>query len=540
MATITSLTISLAADRPTFPCRVLGAVLCALLLALTGCAPLNLSPAGGGAETGLPAANRRLLDRLLPGALPGDQVVYVDPSASAPTRGTLYLLTRDSGGWETVLGPVAVNLGRNGVAPPWEKREGDGRTPAGLFPLTRSFGAGAGAPGALPYRQVGPDDIWVDDPLSADYNRRVLRGAVAPRSFENLLRADQLYRWVLVVDYNDDPVLRGMGSAIFFHLERAPGAPSAGCISLAEAPLLRLLGWLDPKRHPHLALGSPADLAALARGIPSAFSADLPHTLRDRLAGGRPLALARQGEYLGGAVTLPAELARRMAETGSWRPGCPVAPADLAYLVVRYRGLDGLSHYGELVLHAALAPLALDALEGAYRSGFPIASLRLIEEFAGDDARSMAANNSSGFNCRSVPGKPGTLSRHSYGTAIDLNPLQNPFLSLNREALPLLGLDRAAPEAQVLERSGCRENASSCLCPRYPDACQVAPPGAAGFLERDRPRPGMLLEGGAPLAAWLQRGFLWGGDWRFPDYQHLDFPLRSLGLSAPHPHPSPP
>ncbi|GFO70338.1 hypothetical protein GMLC_39170 [Geomonas limicola] len=511
-------------------------MLLALTLSLFGCSGLRLvSGAGERGASELPETARELLERLLPDALPGDQLLYVAPSAGLPSQGTLYPLTREHGGWRPAPGfvAVAVNLGRNGVAPPWEKREGDGRTPSGLFPLTGSFGAGADAPGRLPYRQVGPDDLWVDDPLSPDYNRPVLRGTGAPRSFERLLRPDQLYRWVLVLDYNSDPVLRGLGSAIFLHLERAPGATTSGCVSLNEPDLLRLLAWLDPERHPKLALGSPDDLKVLAGGIAQTLPSDLPQEFRTRLAGGRPLALNRQGEYRGAAVTLPVELQRQLERSGSWRPGCPVAPGELAYLVLRYWGFDGVSHYGELVLHAALAPLALDALETLYRTRFPIASLRLIDEYAGDDARSMAADNSSGFNCRCVPGKPGTFSLHSYGTALDLNPVQNPFLSPDREALPALGLDRATLEAELLATAGCRDNAAACWCPRYPAACPIAPPAAAQYLDRDRPRPGMLLPGTAPLDAFLERGFRWGGDWRFPDYQHLDFSPKLLGLTAP-------
>jgi len=523
----------------TSPCPVpvrwwLGALFLALALSLGGCAGLQrVSGAGGSAAGELPESTRQLVDRLLPGAVPGDQLVYVAPSASAPTSGTLYALTRERGAWRPVFPPVAVNLGRNGVAPPWEKREGDGRTPSGIFPLTRSFGAGAGAPGRLPYRQVGPDDLWVDDPLSPDYNRRVVRGPDPPGSFETLLRPDGLYRWVLVIDYNSDPVLRGLGSAIFVHLERGPKTATAGCVSLAEPDLLGLLAWLDPERHPVLALGTPAHLRELSEGIAAALPAELPQALKARLAGGRPLALNRQGDYRGAAVTLPDALQRRMEQGGSWRPGCPLAPTELAYLVVRHWGFDGQSHYGEMVLHAALAPLALDALESAYRVRFPIASLRLIEEYAGDDALSMAANNSSAFNCRFVPGKPGTFSRHSFGTALDLNPLQNPFLSLDREALPPLGLERETPEPELFLRAGCRDGAPLCLCRRYPAACRIAPPEAAAFLDRDRPLPGMLLEGEAPLKAWRERGFHWGGDWRLPDYQHLDFPPKLLGLSSP-------
>ncbi len=114
--------------------------------------------------------------------------------------------------------------------------------------------------------------------------------------------------------------------------------------------------------------------------------------------------------------------------SGSWRPGCPVALKDLRYLTVTYRGFDNADHSGELVVAEAVADDVVTIFHELYDDGFLIASLLLVDDFGGSDDASMVADNSSAFNCREVTGGTG-FSEHSYGTAIDLNPVQNPYLS---------------------------------------------------------------------------------------------------------------
>lgn len=501
-----------------------------LVTLLPGCSlSRTVAGQGGDAQVALPHHVSEMLELVAAQAPQADQVLYVDPAATQPGRATLYAVERGFFGWQLALPPVAANLGRNGSAPPWEKREGDGRTPSGIFPLPLSFGYRAAAPGRLPYRQVTAQDLWVDDPQSPDYNLWVRRGETKAASFEELLRADQLYSVALVIGYNSEPVLRGLGSAIFLHVERGAGVATAGCVSVPEPALVGLLSWLDPARHPYLAVGSPSALRAVAAGMASRLPGDLPEPLRERLQQGRPLALRRGGGYFGAAVSLPPKVEGLMLERQSWRRGCPVPLAELSYLVVNFWGFDGGSHYGELVLHASLAPLMLDALQTAYQSRFPIRSLKLADEFDADDERSMSANNSSAFNCREVPGKPGVFSRHSFGTALDLNPLQNPFLRLDSEALKQLGWSGEGSPAEFVSATGWLGAATpAAFCTGHPEACLIAPAEAAGYLERHDPRPGMLVSGDPVLKSFGERGFSWGGLWRIPDYQHLDYPPERL------------
>jgi len=130
-------------------------------------------------------------------------------------------------------------LGRGGVRT--HKQEGDGATPAGLLPLRRVLYRAdrvARPRTAVPAMPLAPHDGWCDDPSHADYNRPVR----LPHDgrHEALWRADAVYDIIGVLGWNDAPVVRGMGSAIFLHVARLDFAPTEGCIALA-LPDLRLL-----------------------------------------------------------------------------------------------------------------------------------------------------------------------------------------------------------------------------------------------------------------------------------------------------------
>lgn len=176
------------------------------------------------------------------------QVVVVeaaDGSVTARVSGW----EREDAGWRLVSGPVPAVIGRNGLAPRGEKREGDGRTPSGTFALRRAFGYGDGVRTGLDYRVVSEKDFWVDASASPFYNQWVT-GDVPEVSHEVLRRQDELYEYALVIEYNTDPVVAGMGSAIFVHVWRGVGQPTAGCVAMAQDDLLALLRWLDAGRNP--------------------------------------------------------------------------------------------------------------------------------------------------------------------------------------------------------------------------------------------------------------------------------------------------
>jgi L,D-peptidoglycan transpeptidase YkuD (ErfK/YbiS/YcfS/YnhG family) len=188
------------------------------------------------------------------------QVLLVRNTNPASIDVRIFALERRNGSWLCPLGPMDGVIGRKGFASPGEKREGDGRTPEGIFPLGTVFGYEPSFPTRMPYRQAGVDDLWVDDVQAADYNRWVRRGATQAASFERMRRDDNLYKYGIIVEYNTNPVIKGQGSAIFFHLWKGKGMATAGCIALSEADLLRILKWLDPAAKPLVVMGAKATI----------------------------------------------------------------------------------------------------------------------------------------------------------------------------------------------------------------------------------------------------------------------------------------
>lgn len=166
--------------------------------------------------------------------------------------------------------------------------------------------------------------------------------------------------------------------------------------------------------------------------------------------------------------------------SSSYRSGCPVPLSDLRYLTMTYLGFDGRPHTGELVVSARVADDVVTAFRELYRHRFPIRQMRLVDDFGGSDDASMAADNTSAFNCRPVTGGGGS-SEHSYGEAIDINPLENPYLSGDT----------------------------------------VLPPGGAAYLDRPD-APGVIHPGDVVVGAFAGIGWTWGGTWSSPvDLQHF-------------------
>ncbi|HXZ82215.1 MAG TPA: M15 family metallopeptidase [Acidimicrobiales bacterium] len=167
----------------------------------------------------------------------------------------------------------------------------------------------------------------------------------------------------------------------------------------------------------------------------------------------------------------------------SWRPGCPVPPSQLRLLHLRYYGFDGHSHVGTMIVNAAVVDDVRTIFGRLYAARFPIRRMVPVDAFHGQDPASMTADNTSAFNCRLAvaPGPP-QWSVHAYGEAIDVNPVENPYI----------------------------------------DDGVVMPVAGARFLDRSDVRPGMAVPGGTLVAAFASVGWYWGGNWTgSPDYQHF-------------------
>ncbi len=168
------------------------------------------------------------------------QVIWVDGSGS---RQLTRLCARVSSGRYVVQqGPYAGHVGRNGVAAPGAKREGDGRTPYGSYPMRGGFGIYAN-PGLASWLVTSSRDVWVDDSRSALYNTRQRTPVNFRWSSAERLRLSPPYNYAQVIGYNERRV-PGRGSAIFLHVDQARG--TAGCVSLSTSSLVAVMRWQKP------------------------------------------------------------------------------------------------------------------------------------------------------------------------------------------------------------------------------------------------------------------------------------------------------
>ncbi len=154
---------------------------------------------------------------------------------------------KENGVWKLKLAPVKASIGRNGLIYEMAKKEGDGCTPVGFFELGKLYSYESSIKSNLPYTQTTSEDKWIDDPTSDDYNKYV-RGATTAKSFENLLLKNIYYKYCMVIEYNTHPVVKGKGSAIFFHVTDEKYSPTAGCVAIAESDMLQYLNWLQPNK----------------------------------------------------------------------------------------------------------------------------------------------------------------------------------------------------------------------------------------------------------------------------------------------------
>lgn len=220
------------------------------------------------------------------------QLVVVVNEERRDIRASMHAFEKIDNRWIPVFIDLDASVGRNGFSEPYRKMEGDGMAPAGIYDLGRVEGAFGydsidKIATRLQYRQVTDQDFWIDDSASPDYNRWVkLEDGATPQrwdeqaqrrvdsSHERLRRDDHLYKYGIVVDYNVEPEKsysphlakvggKPKGSAIFLHWERAPGAPTAGCIATSSENMLDLFKWLDPAKHPKIAMGTREDFSAM-------------------------------------------------------------------------------------------------------------------------------------------------------------------------------------------------------------------------------------------------------------------------------------
>lgn len=195
-------------------------------------------------------------------AAAAEQLIVIVSDDFNTTHAVLTRYEKESKCYEQVGQPVPLNLGRNGLA--WgigekgftsktaepQKKEGDGRSPAGIFTVSKAFGYADTLHTKMPYIQADKNLICVDDVHSRDYNTILDHNASDnPQSFEWMRRDDPLYKMGLVIDHNRK-AKSGAGSCIFFHIRKSKEAPTAGCSAMREHDLRKIIWWLDPAKNP--------------------------------------------------------------------------------------------------------------------------------------------------------------------------------------------------------------------------------------------------------------------------------------------------
>jgi hypothetical protein len=181
------------------------------------------------------------------------------------------------------------------------------------------------------------------------------------------------------------------------------------------------------------------------------------------------------------AEPVPDAVAARMRGV-SYPEGAQIKLSDLRYLQLSYVDFDGNDQVGELICNKAIAEDLVAIFQDLYEARYPIRSIRLIDEFGGDDEASMEADNTSCFNYRTKTGMR-ALSKHALGLAIDINPLENPYVRQSR----------------------------------------VSPAGARAFADRSKDFPHKIDKSDLCYRLFRAHGFAWGGAWRsVQDYQHFE------------------
>lgn len=170
----------------------------------------------------------------------------------------------------------------------------------------------------------------------------------------------------------------------------------------------------------------------------------------------------------------------------SYKQGCPVSLESLRYLQVLYYDFHGNSAKGELICNKAIAQDLIDIFRELYEAKYPIERIRLVDVYSANDQLSMADNNTSCFNYRTVSGKS-TISKHGRGMAIDINPIYNPYVTTRKGKV------------------------------------HIEPGEGKRFIDRKKDFAHKIDKNDLCYRLFIQHGFRWGGDWKYSkDYQHFE------------------
>ena len=189
-------------------------------------------------------------------------------------------------------------------------------------------------------------------------------------------------------------------------------------------------------------------------------------------------------------LPISANIKNQMVKGNTWKENCPIKIEDLRYLKIPYYGFDGKNHIGELIVHKSVANEVVTIFKELKKAKYPIYQMKLASYYKGNDAQSMRHNNTSAFNCRLMTGSKTKWSKHSYGKAIDINPIQNPYVK-GKKVLPQDGIIYIKQNRKHLS-----------------------------LQPEDR---AMIINGDKIIRVFKNYGWIWGGSWKsLKDYQHFE------------------
>ena len=242
--------------------------------------------------------------------------------------------------------------------------------------------------------------------------------------------------------------------------------------------------------HEGLYLGNNTMINATAYGPPIVQISNLsnPHWQAMYITARRLIANPENiPEFKGSIEPISDEMKQKMLGT-TWHEGCPVAPEQLSAVSVSYVGFDEKTHDGTLIVNSRIAQEVLDIFAELYAARFPIEKIHPIEEYSGNDQRSMADDNTSAFNCRAMTDFKGQFSIHSYGYAIDINPLINPYVN----------------------------------------GQNIEPASGAVNVDRKTYHKGKINHRSVIIQIFAKHGWIWGGSWaELKDYQHFEKTMKN-------------
>jgi L,D-peptidoglycan transpeptidase YkuD (ErfK/YbiS/YcfS/YnhG family) len=191
------------------------------------------------------------------------QIILVSNEKESQIKATVEAFDKTSAGWIKSFPSISAVIGEKGFT--LNKKEGDLKSPAGVFRIGTAFGA-PNTPSItkLPYKNTTKNDYWIDEVSSPDYNTWVnFAGDPYSRwkSFERLKISE--YTYAFVIEYNINPIIKGNGSAIFFHIWKGSNISTSGCTAVSESNMLNLLGWLNPDKNPIIIQGTKAMLSKM-------------------------------------------------------------------------------------------------------------------------------------------------------------------------------------------------------------------------------------------------------------------------------------